>query len=150
MKARFDMGKAAPQLYKAMGALEQAQAGGRLSKTHKELIKIRASQINGCGFCLNMHSKDTLKNGEAAQRIFVLSAWRETNLFSEEERVILAMTEEITVLGQHGLSEETYQQAVRLFDEEQIAQIIMAVVIINAWNRIAISTGASADVAPES
>jgi AhpD family alkylhydroperoxidase len=112
----------------------------KLSKTHWELIKIRASQINGCAFCINLHTSDALKQGETAQRIFLLDAWEETELFTEEERTILAMTEEITLISQNGLTDETYRKAEKLFDSNYIAQIIMAIVTINAWNRISIST----------
>ncbi len=87
-----------------------------------------------------MHSSDALKQGETAQRIFLLNAWKETGLFTEEEKTILAITEEVTLISQNGLSEETYNLAEQLFDENQIAQIIMAVVTINAWNRIVVST----------
>ncbi|WP_313533349.1 carboxymuconolactone decarboxylase family protein [Sphingobacterium athyrii] len=104
------------------------------------MIKIRASQINGCAFCINMHTSDALKQGETAQRIFLLNAWKETGLFTEEEKTILAITEEVTLISQNGLSEETYRQAEQLFNENQLAQIIVAVVTINAWNRIVIST----------
>ncbi len=128
------------QAAKAMYGLEGYLASTQLPKAHKELIKIRASQINGCAFCLDMHTKDALRNGESSQRIFLLNAWRETNLFSPEEKVLLAITEEVTLIHQHGLSEETYSRARAIFDEGYIAQVIMAVVIINAWNRIAVST----------
>ena len=87
-----------------------------------------------------MHTKDALKHGETAQRIFLLNAWRETAFFTEKERVVLAITEEVTLIHNHGLSEETYQKAEQVFDQNYIAQIIMAVATINAWNRIAIST----------
>ncbi len=140
METRFNINEIEPQAYKAMYALEGYLATTQLSRTHKELLKIRASQINGCAFCIDMHTKDALKNGEANQRIFLLSAWRETDLFTEEEKVILAITEEITMIHQHGLTEETYKKAAQFFDKNAIAQIIMAVVTINAWNRIAIST----------
>jgi alkylhydroperoxidase family enzyme len=87
-----------------------------------------------------MHTKDALKNGETPQRIFLLNAWRETDLFTGEEKVILGITEEITLIHKQGLSNETYKKAEQVFDKNYIAQIIMAVVAINAWNRIAIST----------
>lgn len=122
-----------------MFALENYLQNSRLSKTHFYLIKIRASQINGCAFCINMHASDALKQGETAQRIFLLNAWKDTGLFTEEEKTILAMTEEVTLISQNGLSEQTYRLAKQFFDENQIAQIIMAVVTINAWNRIVIS-----------
>jgi AhpD family alkylhydroperoxidase len=140
MEKRLNIYVTEPQAIKAMNALEGYLATTQLSKTHKELIKIRASQINRCAFCINMHTKDALKNGETNQRIFLLNAWRETDLFTEEERILLAMTEEITLIGNHGLSDETYKKASHFFNENMIAQILIAVVTINAWNRIAIST----------
>jgi len=140
MEKRVNINEIAPQAYKAMYALEGYLATTQLSKTHKELLKIRASQINKCAFCLDMHTKDAIKNGETPQRIFLLNAWRETDLFTVEEKVVLAITEEITLIHNHGLSDETYKKATQFFDESHIAQLIMAVVTINAWNRIAIST----------
>ncbi|MBW1618340.1 carboxymuconolactone decarboxylase family protein [Empedobacter falsenii] len=140
MKSRLNIQKLEPKAYEAMYGLENFLANSELDKLHLELIKIRASQINGCAFCINMHTKDAMKLGETNQRIFLLNAWRETTLFTEEERVILAMTEEITNISQHGLSEETYQKALTLFSENYIAIIIIAITTINAWNRIAISS----------
>lgn len=140
MENRIDIQKVEPKAYQAMFTLETYLQHAELSKTHLELIKIRASQINGCAFCINMHTTDALQLGETTQRIFLLNAWRETELFTEEERTILAMTEEITLIHQHGLSTQTYQQAEKLFTPNYIAQIIMAISTINAWNRIAIST----------
>ena len=140
MENRIDIQKLEPNAYKQMFALENYIQNSQLSKTHLELIKIRASQINRCAFCINMHTADALKHGETNQRIFLLNAWKETELFTEEEKVVLAMTEEITLLHQHGLSDETYKKAEALFDKNYMAQIIMAIVTINAWNRIAVST----------
>lgn len=140
MKSRLNIQKLEPKAYEAMYGLENFLANSELDKLYLELIKIRASQINGCAFCINMHTKDAMKLGETNQRIFLLNAWRETTLFTEEERVILAMTEEITNISQHGLSEETYQKALTLFSENYIAIIIIAITTINAWNRIAISS----------
>ncbi|MBY0067143.1 carboxymuconolactone decarboxylase family protein [Empedobacter falsenii] len=140
MKSRLNIQKLEPKTYEAMYGLENFLANSELDKLHLELIKIKASQINGCAFCINMHTKDAMKLGETNQRIFLLNAWRETTLFTEEERVILAMTEEITNISQHGLSEETYQKALTLFSENYIAIIIIAITTINAWNRIAISS----------
>ena len=139
-ETRVNIQETEPAAYKAMYALEGYLAGSKLSKAHKDLLKIRASQINGCAFCIDMHTKEALKHGETNQRIFLLNAWRETELFSEEEKVLLAITEEVTLIHQHGLSEKTYRKAEQVFDRDYIAQIIMAVVTINAWNRIAIST----------
>ena len=140
METRISLHTLEPQAYKAMLGLENYLATTQISKAHKELLKIRASQINGCAFCIDMHTKDALKNGETQQRIFLISAWRETTLFSEEEKVILEMTEEITLVHQQGLSEATYKKATLLFGENYIAQLIIAIITINAWNRIAVST----------
>jgi AhpD family alkylhydroperoxidase len=140
MEKRININDVEPQAIKAMYALEGYLATTQLSNIHKELIKMRASQINGCAFCIDMHTKDALKYGETTQRIFLLNAWRETSLFTEEEKVILAITEEITLIHNQGLSTETYRKAEQFFDKNTIAQLIMAVVTINAWNRIAIST----------
>ena len=140
MEKRVNIAEIEPQAFKAMYALEGYMSTVQLTKTQKELIKIRASQINGCAFCIDMHTKTALANGETNQRIFLLNAWKETDLFSEEEKVILAITEEVTLISHHGLSSETYAGAGQFFNANQIAQLIMAVVTINAWNRIAIST----------
>jgi AhpD family alkylhydroperoxidase len=141
MEKRLNIQEIQPEAYKAMYALEKYLSTTQLSKNYKELIKIRASQINGCAFCIDMHSKDALKGGETAQRIFLLSAWREApNMFTEEEKLVLTMTEEVTFIHRHGLSEETYSKAHELFGAEYTAQLLMMIVTINAWNRIAIST----------
>lgn len=121
--------------------METSLQNSFLSPIQKELIKIRASQINGCAFCLDMHTKDALKYGETPQRIFLLDTWRDAKeLYTEEEQVILMIAEEITLISEKGLTEETYQKAKELFDETQISDIIMAGIVINMWNRIAIST----------
>jgi AhpD family alkylhydroperoxidase len=140
MEHRVNIQQTQPTAYKALLGLENYLATTNLTKTQKELIKIRASQINGCAFCIDMHTKDALKYGETPQRIFLLNAWKETDKFSDEEKAILAITEEITLIHHKGLSDTTYMVAKTYFSEEIIAQIIMAVVTINAWNRIAIST----------
>ncbi|GGC39670.1 alkyl hydroperoxide reductase AhpD [Parapedobacter defluvii] len=141
MEKRINIHAIAPQAYDAVLALEKYLAKSEISRTLKELIKIRASQINGCAFCIDMHTKDALKNGETNQRIFLLDAWREVSgFFTEEERITLAMTEEITHISKNGLSDETYQKAITVFGENKVAEIIMTVVTINAWNRIAVST----------
>jgi AhpD family alkylhydroperoxidase len=140
MEKRVNISQAEPQAFKALYALEDYLQSTDITPTHRNLIKIRASQLNGCAFCIDMHTKEALKKGETNQRIFLLNAWREAPLFSEEEKVILAITEEVTLIHQQGLSEETYQKAAALFDETYIARLIMLVVTINAWNRVAISS----------
>ena len=139
MESRIDIQKIEPAAYQAMYALEKYLASSSLTPTHKELIKLRASQINGCAFCINMHSTDARKLGETEQRIYLLNAWKETNLYTEEEQAILALTEEVTLITNH-VSDATYQKAASLFDEHYLAQIIIAIVTINAWNRIAITS----------
>lgn len=129
-----------PKAYEGMLVLEEYLNASTLSVTHKELIKIRASQLNGCGYCLDLHCKDALKYGESVQRLLVLPAWRETTLFTTEEQVILEMTEAITLLHTGGISDALYAQAEQLFDATYLAQLIMCMVTINAWNRIGVST----------
>ncbi|MBD1426062.1 carboxymuconolactone decarboxylase family protein [Sphingobacterium arenae] len=140
MENRFDMQQTEPNGFQAMLGLENYLQNAQLSKIHLGLIKIRASQINGCAFCINMHTSDALKQGETAQRIFLLNAWKETELFTEEEKAVLAITEEVTLINQQGLTDATYAHAEKFFNEHYIGQIIMAVATINAWNRIVIST----------
>ncbi|WP_418498842.1 carboxymuconolactone decarboxylase family protein [Flagellimonas sp.] len=140
MEKRIEIDAAEPLAFKAMFGLEKYIQQSQLDIIHYELIKIRASQLNGCAFCINMHTKDALKMGVDPQRLFLLDAWWDTELYSEEEQIILKMTEEITLVHQEGLSQETYNRAVQLFDEHYFAQIVMAIVTINAWNRISIST----------
>ncbi|RWU04380.1 carboxymuconolactone decarboxylase family protein [Pedobacter chitinilyticus] len=137
---RIDLLSLEPNAYKAMFGLESYLQNTSLQKSHYELIKIRASQMNGCAFCLDMHTKDAIKIGETQQRIFLLNAWRETSLFTEEEKTLLDLTEKITLIHQGGVSDELYEKAVNTFGEHYLAQIIMAIVAINGWNRIAIST----------
>jgi AhpD family alkylhydroperoxidase len=129
-----------PAVYQAMEALEKTLENSGLDKKHYLLIKIRASQINGCAFCINMHTKDARDLGETEQRIYALNAWRETPFFSPEERAILALTENITNI-KDGMSEKTLEDAEKVLDRHTISKVIMAAVGINAWNRIGIGTG---------
>jgi AhpD family alkylhydroperoxidase len=139
MNTRFKMGRVQPAAYKAMDALDSYIDNSGIDKIHRELIRIRASQINGCAYCVNYHSGDARKLGETEQRLYLVSVWREaTNVFTEEEQLIFAMTEEITLIHQHGLSDELYNKAIEIFGEEKTAQIIMAIITINAWNRIGV------------
>lgn len=104
------------------------------------MIKIRASQINGCAYCIDMHTQEALKIGETQRRIFALSAWKESPLFAEEEKAVLQLTEEVTLISEDGVSDETYNKVLKFYGENALAQIIMQVIIINSWNRIAVST----------
>ncbi|OXG04527.1 AhpD family alkylhydroperoxidase [Flavobacterium araucananum] len=140
MKPRISIQKVAPEAYEALMNLEKYNATTSLTPLHKELIKIRTSQINGCAFCINMHTADARKYGETEKRIYLLSAWREADVFTEEEKAILALTEEVTMIGNH-VSDEVYQNAARLFDDKYLAEIILVIITINSWNRLAIATG---------
>jgi AhpD family alkylhydroperoxidase len=141
MEKRVNIQQAEPAAYTALYALEKYIGTTKVAATHKHLIKIRASQINGCAFCINMHTADARKDGETEKRIYLLNAWKEVkDLYTEEERAILALTEEVTLISHGGVSDETYKNAAKLFDEQHISQIIMSIVAINAWNRIAIPT----------
>ena len=139
METRVNISKTDPQAYKAMLGLNAYLAQSSLSTKHQDLIKIRASQINGCAYCIDLHTKDARKAGETEQRIYALNAWRETPFFTDEEQAILALTEEVTFISNR-VSDQTYQNAANLLDEKYLAEVIMAIVIINAWNRIGIST----------
>lgn len=137
---RIDLKTVQPAAYKAMFELEKYLAASRLSKTLLELIKIRASQINGCAFCIDMYTKDARHHGETEQRIYALNAWRETPFFTPEERAVLAFTEAVTLISDKHVPDDVYEQVSRYFDANQIGQILMAIVAINGWNRIAIAT----------
>lgn len=141
MSKRLNIKELIPNSYQMLMQLSKFVADTEIDKKHQELIKIRASQINGCAFCMNMHSSEALKYGEDPKRLFVLSAWREAkDWFSNEDQVVLKLTEEITSIADHGLSEQTYKEAVDLFGEETTAKMIIAVININALNRVAIAT----------
>lgn len=139
MQTRIQIDKAEPAGYKAVLGLEKFIESTLISRTNKDLIKIRASQINGCAFCINMHTLEARKTGETEQRIYALNAWRDTPFFTDEERAILALTEEVTLIGNH-IKDETYANAAKFFEPAQLAQIILAIITINVWNRIGITT----------
>ena len=139
MSTRFRMDKVQPNAYKAMYALDQFVKNSSLTPLQREMINIKTSQINGCAFCVNIHTRDARKLGETEQRIYLMTVWREApNIFNEEEQLILAITEEITLIHQHGLSDSLYEKAVVLWGEERTAQVIMAIITMNAWNRIGV------------
>lgn len=139
MQSRMEFGSNAPA-YQAMLHLERYVRGSGINPTLLELIKIRASQINACAFCIDMHTKDARLNGETEQRIYALNAWRETPFFTSEERAVLALTEVVTLIATDHVSDEIYNELSRYFTQEQIANLLMAIVTINGWNRIAITT----------
>ncbi|MGK0250028.1 MAG: AhpD family alkylhydroperoxidase [Oleispira sp.] len=140
MTIRIDIHQLEPKAYQAMFGLEGYLAETDLTPCIKELIKLKASMINKCAYCIQMHSEHARKHGESEHRIYALPAWQESPLFTAEERAVLALTEEVTLISGHGLSHATYQSCLEFFSEPQVAQLIMQVVTINAWNRIAVAT----------
>lgn len=142
MKPRFKLAQVMPQVYKPLIELDKLLAETELTKIQKEMIKIRTSQINGCAYCLNVHSKDALKYGERQERIFVMSAWREArNWFNEQDQVILELTEQVTLIANHGVTDELFEKAVEIFGEKTTANIILSITMMNAWNRLGVSFG---------
>lgn len=139
MKARLNYAAVAPQALDAMMALENYVHSTSIERPLYELIKIRASQINGCAYCLDMHTKDARKAGETEQRIYALSAWRETPFFTDRERAALEWAEAITLISKNEIPDSLYENARRYFSEKELIDLCMAIIAINGWNRLAIS-----------
>lgn len=139
MQTRLDFAKTAPDAYKAMAALEACVKQGGLEASLLELVKTRASQINGCAFCLDMHTQDARAHGETEQRLHTLSAWRETPFFSPRERAALAWAEALTSVADSHVPDAVYAAALEQFSEKELADLSLAVVAINGWNRLAIA-----------
>lgn len=139
MKPRIDYRKAAPDAFKAMLDLEAGVHRGGLEKSLIELVKMRASQINVCGYCLDMHSKDARAAGETEQRLYVLPAWREAPCYSARERAALAWTEAVTLVATNDLPDELYAQVREEFDEKGLVELTLVIIAINGWNRMAIA-----------
>ncbi|HTN44880.1 MAG TPA: carboxymuconolactone decarboxylase family protein [Flavipsychrobacter sp.] len=140
MGQRVNIQQAQPEAWKALYSLAGILSKSSLTPIQTHLIKVRVSQINSCTYCINMHTKEALKIGETQQRLFLLSAWRETVIFTEEEKAILLLIEEVTLIHQHGVSDNAYQQAEKFFSPQTISEIIMSAILMNSWNRIAVST----------
>jgi AhpD family alkylhydroperoxidase len=140
METRVDIQKKEPEAYKAMYALQKYLSTTDLPAPLKELIKIRASIINGCAYCIQMHTADALKLNEPVQKLFALSAWWESPLFDEKEKAALQLTDEVTRIANAGVTNDVYKKVLEYYTENQVAQIIMQIIAINAWNRIAVST----------
>ena len=138
MQARIDLTKISPAAYKAMAGLEGFVRGSGLEPALLELVRMRASQINGCAYCLDMHSKDARAAGETEQRLYGLNAWRETPFYSERERAALAWTEALTLVHETHAPDDVYEEVRKRFTEEEAVSLTTAVVAINGWNRLAI------------
>jgi AhpD family alkylhydroperoxidase len=128
--------KLAPAAMRAMGALEEATRRSPLEPILKELVRARASQINGCAYCVEMHTKDALEAGETQRRLFLLPAWRETGLFTARERAALELTEAVTRLSEAPVSDEVWAGAAAQFEETELAELVWLITAINAWNRV--------------
>ncbi|MCX6169431.1 MAG: carboxymuconolactone decarboxylase family protein [Ignavibacteriales bacterium] len=135
---RLDWYKTSPEGYKAMLGLQQVVDQNSLDHKLLELVKIRASQINGCAHCLDMHTKDAIALGESEQRIHVLSAWKEAPFYSPRERAALAWCEVLTLISESGAPENIYKEAESLFSPEELVELTLAIVTINSWNRLAV------------
>ncbi len=138
MTERLKYEKVAPEALKGMMELEKYIANSGLEKSLYELVKLRASQINGCAYCIDMHTKDARSAGETEQRLYTLSAWHETSFFTEREKAALAWTEAMTLISENNISDSLYNEVTSNFNENEMVALSMAIVVINGWNRLAI------------
>jgi AhpD family alkylhydroperoxidase len=139
MKPRMNFFQAAPETVNALMALENQVASSGLEQSLIELVKTRASQINGCAYCINMHTQDARKHGETEQRLYLLNAWRESPVYTERERAALAWTDAVTLISQTHAPDDVYGQVRAQFSEAETVNLTMLIATINAWNRLAIS-----------
>ncbi len=138
-KQRISIKSLAPRVYKAMLALD-AVAGEGLEPRLKELVRVRASQLNGCVYCIDAHSSDARNGGEAEQRLYALPAWREAPYYTERERTAFELTDSMTLLSESHVPDEVYERAANHFSEDELAQLMSLILTINAWNRIGVAT----------
>jgi AhpD family alkylhydroperoxidase len=144
MSDRVNIGKALPELYKVVAGLDklstEAAAAAGLAEGFTHLLRLRASQLNQCAFCVRMHTSDALGSGESIDRVSVLPAWRETDYFSDKERASLELMEAVTFISDGQVPDEVYERAVAKLSKEEITAVEWLSVVINAWNRVAISS----------
>jgi AhpD family alkylhydroperoxidase len=138
MKPRLEYPKVAPGVMAAMGGLERYLAGCGLEASLLDLVRLRASQMNGCAYCIDIHAKDARASGETEQRLYALSAWHETPFYSARERAALAWTEALTLIADSHAPDEVYESVRQQFSEKELADLTLAIVAINGWNRLAI------------
>src|SRR6476646_10000293 len=136
---RVKLSSVTPEIYRAMLALDDAVGQSGIERSLAELVRIRASQVNGCAYCIDMHTLDARSVGESEQRIYALSAWRETPFFNARERAALALVESITLVHEVHVPDDIYAEAAAVFDEDELARLIWLMIVINAWNRIGIA-----------
>ena len=140
MQSRIEAQKVSPAAYQAMLGLEMFVARhSKLEPSLLELVKMRASQINGCAYCIDMHSKDARAEGETEQRLYALSAWEETPFFTDRERAALALTEAVTLISEGHVPDAVFEQAKKSFSDEELVNLTLAIVAINGWNRLCIT-----------
>src|SRR5450759_4300400 len=139
MKERLNYAEASPKGFEAMRTLERHVRQSGLDHRLLELVKTRASQINGCAFCLDMHTKDARAGGETEQRLYALSAWQETPFFTDRERAALAWTEAVTRVADTHIPDDVFELVRQQFTEKELADLTLAIVTINGWNRLAVA-----------
>jgi len=139
---RVSISRDAPALYRAHAALDRAVRESGLDRGILELVKVRASQINGCAYCVDMHTRDALAAGETPRRLFAVSVWRESPLFDDRERAALALTDAMTRIADDGVPDDVYAAAAERFGGEELTALLYAISVINSWNRLAVATGA--------
>ena len=142
MTKRIDIARTGQGAYRAMAALEQHVRSSGLDHSLLELVKLRASYINSCAYCVDMHSKDARAEGETEQRIYAVPVWHETPFFTPRERAALEWTETVTKIADRGVPDDVYERARSEFSDEELVELTMAVIAINGWNRLAIAFGA--------
>jgi AhpD family alkylhydroperoxidase len=138
MTPRIDLAKVSPDAYRAIMGVELFARHSGLEPSLLEMVKLRASYMNGCAYCVDMHTKDARIAGETEQRIYAVPVWRETPFYTERERAALAYTEAVTALGHGGVSDEVFAETAKYFPERELVALTMAIVAINAWNRVAV------------
>jgi AhpD family alkylhydroperoxidase len=139
MEMRIDPRKVAPEVFRAMFVLESAVKATGLEGNLLDLVKLRVSQINGCAYCIDMHSKDLRAEGESEERLYLLDAWRETDFYSDRERAALAWAEAVTLIAKDHVPDDVYEQARQQFADDELAKLTLAIVAINGWNRFSIA-----------
>lgn len=139
MSSRIDYYKISPDAVKAMIGLENYVNKSGLERSLLDLVKLRASQINGCAFCVDTHCSEARKNGESERRLYAVAVWRETSFFTDRERAALAWTEAVTLLSETHAPDDVYQELVKFFNEKETVDLTMAIITINGWNRLSVS-----------
>lgn len=139
MSQRLDFSTTAPEAYKTVRRLE-TYIQANINHTLLHLVKLRASILNGCSFCVDMHTRDALADGESSRRLFAVAAWLDAPFFTDQERAALALTDAVTRLGSHGVADDVWTEATKHWNERELADLLTAIATINVWNRLMIST----------